>query len=70
MIDNTEKIEKGFEYFCKGLNSKEIAVLIGVSFRTVQGYMNREKWKERRDVQREKQRKKIIRKYLKSIDNE
>jgi predicted transcriptional regulator len=69
-IERSEKLKKGFDYFCKGLSSKEIALLLGVSYRTVQGYMNTEKWTERRDVWRERERKKIIRKYLKSIDNE
>lgn len=43
-----EQLKKGFEYFCKGLNSKEIATLLECSFRTVQNYMSSEKWKEKR----------------------
>lgn len=39
---------KAFEYYCKGLNSKEIARLLDCSFRTVQNYMHSENWKEKR----------------------
>jgi uncharacterized protein YjcR len=40
--------EKAFKYYCKGLNSKEIAKLLNCSFRTVQNYMSAENWKEKR----------------------
>lgn len=43
-IDKT----KAFEYYCKHLNSKEIAKLLECSFRTVQNYMSTENWKEKR----------------------
>lgn len=39
---------KAFGYYCKGLNSKEIAKILGCSFRTVQNYMSAENWKEKR----------------------
>ncbi len=39
---------KAFKYYCKGLNSKEIAKLLNCSFRTVQNYMSAENWKEKR----------------------
>lgn len=39
---------KAFEYYCMGLNSKEIAKLLGCSYRTVQNYMSAENWKEKR----------------------
>ncbi|MDO5104600.1 sigma factor-like helix-turn-helix DNA-binding protein [Capnocytophaga sp.] len=39
---------KAFEYYCKGLNSKEIAKLLNCSYRTVQNYMSAENWKEKR----------------------
>jgi transposase len=41
---------KAFRYYCYGLNSKELAKLFDVSYRTVQGLMSRENWKERRDA--------------------
>jgi uncharacterized protein YjcR len=40
--------KKAFEYYCKDLNSKEIAKLLDCSFRTVQNYMSAENWKEKR----------------------
>ena len=40
--------KKAFEYYCKDLNSKEIAKLLGCSYRTVQNYMSAENWKEKR----------------------
>ncbi|OYU84477.1 MAG: hypothetical protein CFE24_06170 [Flavobacterium sp. BFFFF2] len=40
--------KKAFEYYCKGLNSKEISTLLGCSFRTVQNYMSAENWKQKR----------------------
>ncbi|PID95429.1 MAG: hypothetical protein CSA94_01660 [Bacteroidetes bacterium] len=41
---------KAFEYYCKGLNSKEIAKLLDCSYRTIQNYMNTEKWKQKRQA--------------------
>lgn len=40
--------KKAFRYYCFGLTSKELAKLFDVSFRTVQGLMSRENWKQRR----------------------
>lgn len=40
--------KKAFEYYCKDLNSKEIAKLLDCSFRTVQNYMSAENWKEKK----------------------
>ena len=47
---NTGKLDtaQAFKYFCKGLNSKEIAKLLNCSYRTVQNYMSAENWKEKR----------------------
>ncbi len=39
---------KAFDYYCKGLNSKEIAKLLDCSYRTIQNYMSAENWKEKR----------------------
>ena len=61
--------ESAFEYFCKGLSSQEISILLEISFRTVQNYMSSEKWKEKRSERQtsesEALRKKIIREYEK-----
>lgn len=40
--------EKAFKYYCKGLTSKEIALLMRCSYRTVQNHMTRDNWKQRR----------------------
>ena len=48
--------KKGFEYYCKGLNSKEIGKLLDCSFRTVQNYMSAENWKKKRNVLKSKER--------------
>ena len=49
-VRNAANIEaKAFKYYCMGLNSKEIAKLLGVSFRTVQGYMSRGQWAKKRE---------------------
>ena len=39
---------KAYEYYCKGLNSKEIGKLLDCSFRTIQNYMSAENWKQKR----------------------
>jgi uncharacterized protein YjcR len=39
---------KAYEYYCKGLTSREIGKLLDCSFRTIQNYMSAENWKERR----------------------
>ncbi|GEM_PF-2108186 len=41
--------QEAYRFYMMGLNSKEIAKLLDVSFRTVQGYMSRGKWKEKRE---------------------
>ena len=38
---------KAYKYFCMGLNSKEIAKLLDISFRTVQSYMSSDGWKKK-----------------------
>lgn len=38
---------KAFKYFCMGLNSKEIAKLLDISFRTVQNYMSVDDWNKK-----------------------
>ena len=35
---------KAYKYFCMGLNSKEIAKILDLSFRTVQSYMSNDDW--------------------------
>lgn len=40
--------EKAFKYYCMGLNSKEIALLLKCSYRTVQNYMSADNWKQKR----------------------
>ena len=40
---------KAFQYYCKGLNSKEIAKLLDLSYRTIQGYMLKDNWKLKRN---------------------
>ncbi len=50
-------IDKGFEYYCKGLNSKEIGLLLNCSYRTVQNYMCSENWKNGRKERRDKEKK-------------
>lgn len=44
MAKNNLKIQKAYKYHCKGLNSKDIAKLVGCSYRTIQGYMSAYKW--------------------------
>jgi len=41
--------QKAYQYYCKGLNSKEIAKLLNLSYRTVQGYMQKGNWKQKRN---------------------
>jgi uncharacterized protein YjcR len=40
---------KAYEYYCKGLTSKEIGKLLDCSFRTIQNYMSAENWKTKRE---------------------
>ncbi len=49
---HTLNTAKAFKYYCMGLNSKEIAKLMGCSFRTVQNYMSAENWKAKRKAKR------------------
>lgn len=49
-------LTKAFEYYCKDLNSKEIAKLLDCSYRTIQNYMSAENWKEKRNVLKSKGR--------------
>jgi len=41
--------QEAYRFYMMGLNSKEIAKLLDVSYRTVQGYMSRGRWKEKRE---------------------
>lgn len=45
MKHTPEQKAKAYKYYCKGLNSKEIAKLLDMNFRTVQQWMNSEQWK-------------------------
>lgn len=59
--------EKAYEYYAMGLTSKEIGKLLDLSFRTIQNYMTVDGWKEKREAQRERERKKMIREYEKEL---
>jgi len=48
MTKNKVNSKKAFEYYCKGLNSKEIAKLLDCSYRTIQNFMSAENWKEKK----------------------
>lgn len=49
MYPKIEKAKaKAYEYYCKGLNSKEISKILDCSFRTIQNYMSAENWKQKR----------------------
>jgi uncharacterized protein YjcR len=65
--NNTNIKELAFDYYCKGLKAVEIGKLLDLSFRTVQGYMSSEKWKEKREEIQEREREKIINVYEKSL---
>lgn len=41
-------IKKAYAYYCKGLNSKEIGLILGCSYRTIQNYMSEQNWKQKR----------------------
>lgn len=43
-----EKHAKAYKYYLMGLNSKEIAKLLDVSFRTVQDWSYKHNWCEKR----------------------
>ncbi len=44
---DTHRKQKAFYYYSLGLNSKEIAKLLDISHRTIQGYMQKEQWKKK-----------------------
>lgn len=46
----SEQLQKGFKYYCIGLNSHEIAKLLDCSYRTIQNYMSSENWKEKKQT--------------------
>jgi len=46
--NKTINTKKAFAYYSKGLNSKEIAILLNCSFRTIQNYMSAENWKQKK----------------------
>ncbi len=48
MAKNDLKIQQAYKYYCKGLNSKEIAILLNCSYRTVQGYISSGNWSKTR----------------------
>jgi hypothetical protein len=68
-MQNQWEIE-AFRFFVLGLNSKEIGKLLDKSYRTIQGVMSRNNWKEKRKEIKAKEEKRIIRKYLKAQKNE
>jgi hypothetical protein len=49
-MNQTELKAKAYKYYCKGLNSKEIAKLLNISFRTVQNWIYRSNWKAKRNA--------------------
>jgi uncharacterized protein YjcR len=51
---------KAFDYYCKGLNSKEIGLILGCSFRTIQNYMSAENWKQKRTNAKNKHRAVVV----------
>lgn len=58
--------ETAFGYYCKGLNSKEIAKLMNLKYRSIQEFMQKEGWKKQRSDLQAKEEKRIIKKYLKA----
>jgi len=42
--------QKAYKYYSMGLNSKEIGLLLNISYRTVQNYMLVDKWKQKRQI--------------------
>lgn len=59
--------EKALNYYLMGLNSKEIGKLLDLSFRTIQNYMCADQWKEKRQARTDREKRKIIREYEKSL---
>lgn len=45
---NTDIRNRAFQYYCKGLNSKEIGKLLDISYRTIQNWMSADNWKNKR----------------------
>ncbi|MEL6834559.1 MAG: hypothetical protein AAFP77_16310 [Bacteroidota bacterium] len=64
-----EWTKEAFRLYCLGLNSKEIGKLLDLSYRTIQGAMSRENWKELRQELREREERRIIKRYLKQMKN-
>jgi hypothetical protein len=63
---NNQQKAQALHYFCLGLDSREIEKLTGIPHRTLQRYMSAEKWKEQRAALRDKEEKRIIRRYLRT----
>jgi hypothetical protein len=63
---NNQQKAQALQYFCLGLDSLEIEKLTGIAHRTLQRYMSVEKWKEQRAALRDKEEKRIIRRYLRN----
>ena len=53
-------IKKAYKYYCKGLNSKEIALILGCSYRTIQNYMSEQNWKQKRTNAQNKHRAVLV----------
>jgi hypothetical protein len=58
--------QNALKFYIMGLTSLEIEKLTNIPHRTLQGYMMREQWKEKRESEREKERLKIIKEYQKN----
>lgn len=58
--------DEAFNFYLKGLKSKEIGKLLDLNFRTVQEFMRVDEWKAQRELETVRNEKRIIRKYLKS----
>ena len=50
MRKTDKRKQKAFKYYLMGLNSKEIAKLLDISFRTVQSYMLKDNWSKKRKI--------------------
>lgn len=57
---------KAQEYFNLGLTAAEIEKLTGVNKRSLERYMQAEKWTEQRQKRKEKERQKWVLEYLKT----
>jgi len=47
-MKSEQRQKQAFKYYLMGLNSKEIAKLLDISFKTVQYYMLKGNWKQKR----------------------